>query len=124
MQDSRLVIFAHGSPDIRWRLPLEELTASLTERHGADKVRLAYMEFARPSLADVVREAALDGKLHLRVLPLFLAAGAHVAEDIPQQIADAQRSFPQVKIELLQPIGEHPRVKELFREIACDYVRD
>lgn len=71
-----------------------------------------------------MREAARDGKLHLRVLPLFLAAGAHVAEDIPQQIADAQMSFPQVKIELLQPIGEHPRVKELFREIACDYARD
>ena len=124
MQDSRLVIFAHGSPDIRWRLPFEELTTSLTERHGADKVRLAYMEFVCPSLADVVREAARDGKLHLRVLPLFLAAGAHVAEDIPQQIVDTQRSFPQVKIELLQPIGEHPRVKELFREIACDYARD
>lgn len=124
MQDSRLVIFAHGSPDIRWRLPFEELTAGLTERHGAERVRLAYMEFVRPSLADVVREAARDGKLHLRVLPLFLAAGAHVAEDIPQQIADAQMSFPQVKIELLQPIGEHPRVKELFREIACDYARD
>jgi uncharacterized surface protein with fasciclin (FAS1) repeats len=52
-----------------------------------------------------------------------LAAGAHVAEDIPQQIADAQRSFPQVKIELLQPIGEHPRVKKLFWEIACNYAR-
>lgn len=124
MQDSRLVIFAHGSPDIRWRLPFEELTASLRERHGAERVRLAYMEFVRPSLADVVREAARDGKLHLRVLPLFFAAGAHVAEDIPHQIADAQMSFPQVKIELLQPIGEHPRVKELFREIACDYARD
>jgi len=124
LQDSRLVIFAHGSPDIRWRLPFEELTAILTERHGADKVSLAYMEFLRPSLADVVREAARNGKLHLRLLPFFLAAGAHVAEDIPKQMADAQRSFPQVKIELLQPIGEHPRVKELFREIACDYARD
>ena len=124
MQDSRLVIFAHGSRDIRWRLPFEELTASLTELHGADRMRLAYMEFVRPSLADVVREAARDGKLHLRVLPFFLAAGAHVAEDIPRQIADAQRSFPQVKIELLQPIGEHPRVKELFREIAFDYAGD
>ncbi len=124
MQDSRLVIFAHGSPDVRWRLPFEELAASLTERHGADTVRLVYLEFARPSLADAVREAARDGKLVLRVLPLFLAAGAHVAQDIPKQIADAQRSFPQVKIELLQPIGEHIRVKELFREIASDYMRD
>jgi sirohydrochlorin cobaltochelatase len=124
VRDSRLVIFAHGSQDIRRRLPFEELTASLTEHYGADKVRLAYMEFVHPSLADIVREAARDGKLHLRVLPLFLAAGAHVAEDIPRQIAACQESFPQVKIELLQPIGEHPRVKELFREIACDYVRD
>jgi sirohydrochlorin cobaltochelatase len=86
-------------------------------------LRVALGWIQRPSLADVVREAARDGKLHLRVLPLFLAAGAHVAEDIPQQIADAQRSFPQVKIELLQPIGEHPRVKKLFWEIACNYAR-
>ena len=46
-----------------------------------------------PSLADVVREAARDGKLHLRVLPLFLAAGAHVAEDIPRQIAACSEVF-------------------------------
>jgi len=124
LKGSRLVIFAHGSQDSRWKLPFEELTASLIEHHGADKVRLAYMEFAHPSLAEVVREAARDGKLHLHLLPLFLAAGAHVAEDIPRQIADAQGDFPQVKIELLKPIGEHPRVKELFREIACDYVLD
>lgn len=124
MPDSRLVIFAHGSPDSRWRLPFEELTASLTERHGTDKVRLAYMEFSHPSLADIAREAAQDGKFHLRVLPLFLSAGGHVAEDIPRQIADVQGSFSQVKIELLQPIGEHPRVKELFRDIAFDYARD
>ena len=124
MQDSRLVIFAHGSQDSRWRLPFEELAESLMERHGADKVRLAYMEFVHPALAEIVREAARDGKLHLRVSPLFLAAGAHVAEDIPRQIADAQGAFPQVKIELLKPIGEHPRVTELFREISCDYARD
>jgi sirohydrochlorin cobaltochelatase len=64
--DSRLVIFAHGSPDIRWRLPFEELTASLTQRHGADKVRLAHVEFSHPPLADIAREVAQDGKFHLR----------------------------------------------------------
>jgi sirohydrochlorin cobaltochelatase len=122
--DSRFVIFAHGSADSRWRLPFEELTASLSERHGADKVRLAYMEFAHPSLADIAREAARDGKSRLRVLPLFLAAGGHMSEDIPLQVAAVQMSFPQVKIELLQPIGEHPLVKELFREIAYNYARD
>jgi sirohydrochlorin ferrochelatase len=47
-----------------------------------------------------------------------------MAEDIPLQVATVQMSVPQVKIELLQPIGEHPRVKALFREISLDYARD
>ena len=87
------------------------------------KCALAYMEFVYPTLAEVVRKLQQDGKAHLRVLPLFLAAGVHVAEDIPRQIAACEESFPQVKIELLQPIGEHPRLQELFREIAFDYAR-
>ena len=124
MPGSRLVIFAHGSADSRWRLPFEELTARLAERRGADKVRLAYMEFASPSLADVAREAARDGKLQLRILPLFLSAGGHMAEDIPRQLAAVQLSVPQLKIELLQVIGEHPRVKEIIQEIAFDYAQD
>ena len=124
MPDTRLVVFAHGSADPRWRLPFEKLTASLAENLGGDKVRLAYMQFAHPSLADIALEAARDGKFHLRVLPLFLAAGGHMAEDIPFQIEAIQMSVPQVKIELLPPVGEHPRVKELFQEIACDYARD
>jgi len=121
--DSRLVIFAHGSADSRWRLPFEELIASLAECQGVDKVRLAYMEFAQPSLSDIAQEAARDGMLRLRLLPMFLSSGGHVAEDIPRQVAAVQMSFPQVKIELLQPIGEHPRVKEIFWEIACNYAR-
>ena len=66
MPDSRLVIFAHGSADSRWRLPFEELIASLAECHGVDKVRFAYMEFAQPSLSDIAQEASRDGKLPLR----------------------------------------------------------
>jgi sirohydrochlorin cobaltochelatase len=121
--DSRLVIFAHRSADSRWRLPFEELIASLAECRGVDKVRLAYMEFAQPSLSDIAQEASRDGKLHLRLLPMFLSAGGHVAEDMSRQVAAVQMSFPQVKIELLQPIGEHPRVKEIIWEIARNYAR-
>ena len=123
MPDSRLVIFAHGSADSRWRLPFEELIASLAECRGVDELRLAYMEFAQPSLSDIAQEAAQDGMLHLRLLPMFLSSGGHVAEDIPRQVAVVQMAFPQVKIELLQPIGEHHRVKKLFWEIACNYAR-
>ena len=117
----RLVVFAHGSRDIRWQRPFDALTAGLKERLRAGEVCLAYMEFISPTLLDVAEEAVRDGKLQLLVLPFFLAAGAHLAEDIPVQVANAQRRFPQLQIKLLPPIGDHPRVKELFQEIACEY---
>ena len=87
------------------------------------KCALLTMEFADPSLADIAQEALRDGIVELRVLPLFLSAGGHVAEDIPRQVAAVRSSLPEIKIELLQPVGEHPRVKELLREIAFDYAR-
>ena len=123
LPNTRLVVFAHGSRDIRWQLPFDELTIGLKDSLGADAVRLAYMEFISPTLSDVAEEAVNDGKSELQVLPFFLAAGAHLAEDIPVQVADVQMRFPQLQIKLLPPIGEHPRVKELFQEIACEYAR-
>jgi sirohydrochlorin cobaltochelatase len=123
MPDKRLVLLAHGSKDTRWQLPFNELTTRLKERLGVDAVRLAYMEFIAPTLSDVAEEAVRDGKRELLVVPLFLAAGAHLTEDIPAQVTEAKRRFPQLQIELLPPIGEHPRVKTVFQEIVCEYAR-
>ena len=118
------MIFAHGSEDSPWRLPFEELTASLESVMAWTKCALPTWRFVPPSLADIVQEAARDGKSHLRVLPLFLAAGAHVAEDIPRQIAAVQGSFPEIKIELLQPIGEHPRCERALPGHRLRLLRD
>ena len=123
MLDRRFVLFAHGSRDTRWKLPFKELRNELKERLGHEAVRLAYMEFSTPTLSDVAGEAVRDGKRELLVLPLFLAAGGHLAEDIPAQVAEARRHFPQLRIELLPPIGEHTRVKRVFQEIICEYAR-
>ncbi len=119
----RIVILAHGSQDKRWQLPFGESLTEMQARLGVDAVRIAYMEFIPPTLASVAQEAARDDKRELLVLPFFLAAGAHLAADIPAQVAEASRRFPRLRITLAPPIGEHPRVKALFREIACEYAR-
>lgn len=114
----RLILFAHGSRDSRWRAPFERLEADLKAALGAARVRLAYMEFVGPTLLDVAAESARDGVTGLRVLPLFLSAGAHVAQDIPAQVAEARARNPGLRIDVLPPIGEHPRFAALLREVA------
>ena len=107
---SRLILFAHGSREPRWCAAFQALEAQLQAEKGVDSVRLAYLEFVGPTLADAVGEAARDGVTHLRLLPLFLAAGAHVENDIPELVAAIWHEYPAIRIEVLPIVGQHPAV--------------
>jgi len=118
MPRSQLILFAHGSRDPRWRAPFLDLLENLRAELGRAGVSLAFMEFAEPTLMDVARDARGEGVEHLRLLPLFLAGGAHVAKDIPEQVAAVEKACPGLKVEVLDPVGEDPRFVELIARIA------
>ena len=118
MTDTCLILLAHGSPDPRWRAPFESLAEAIKREQGASKVKLAYMEFSSPSLADAAGEARREGFTILRLLPLFMAAGAHVERDIPARAEALRRDFPELTVEILPAVGEHPRMRAALQEIA------
>ena len=118
MEAPRLVLMAHGSCDPRWCAPFERFVSTLKADLGAHKVRLAYMEFVTPTLVDIAAEAMRDGVQHLQILPMFMAGGAHVDRDIPEQVAAIQARFPALALTVLPPIGEHPRVVALMQDIV------
>jgi len=117
---SRLVLYAHGSRDPRWREPFERMADELRGSLGIDGVRLVYMEFVPPTLQDAAAEAVGQGVECLRILPLFLAGGAHVDRDIPEQVAATRQRFPDLRIEVLPPVGEDRRFAALLRTVATE----
>lgn len=123
MIEHRLILYAHGSEDPRWRQPFERLTADLQQQIGSDEIRLAYMEFAPPTLADVAAEAVRDGARKLSVLPLFMAAGAHLAHDLPEQVAAVRAQFGELEVNVLPPVGEDKRLQALLRLIVIQAVQ-
>lgn len=50
---TRVVLFTHGSRDPNWCATFERLREEVAERIDVDRVELAYMEFAAPTLDDV-----------------------------------------------------------------------
>jgi len=84
------------------------------------KVRLAYMEFVEPTLLDVARECVGQQTLHLRILPLFLSIGVHLASDVPEQVNQAKAHFPHLEVELLAPVGDDPRLARLIQQIVIE----
>jgi sirohydrochlorin cobaltochelatase len=114
----RVVLFAPGSEEPRLRKPFEELAEMIRNELGKDRARLAYVNSASPTLADVAHEAANDGVTRLRILPLFLSPGGPIERDIPEQVSVVRAQVPGITVELLPSVGEHPRMRTLIHAIA------
>jgi len=117
MQNACLVLIAHGSKNPEWAAPFRKLTADLRKDLGDDKVYLCFMEIAEPNLLEVAGEIMKTDAREYRLLPMFMAKGAHYNEDLPAQITQIKEAFPELKGELLEPIGLHPLFLDLMRSV-------
>ncbi len=91
---------------------------ALEAEAGPGRVWLAYMEFARPTLLEVIKCLRGRGVRKVRLLPLFMAAGGHASSDLPRQVAGALEVYRDMTIRVLPPVGEHPLVAAAFRSVA------
>lgn len=120
---AKVILLAHGSRDPRWRQPFENLLTSIREQLGEEKTELAYMEFCSPNIDDVVSEAYAQGIMKLKFLPLFMAAGAHLRDDVPVMFENLMKEKPGLEIELLDPIGENPVIQKAILELVLSSLR-
>lgn len=121
-QHTPLVLLAHGSKYPEWRAPFEQLADDLRKDVGSANVLLCYMESATPTLLDTVRQLATAGATRCRVLPLFMAQGAHFNTDIPGQLDEIKKQFPAFEVTLLPVIGQHPMFLALMHQLTKEAV--
>ena len=115
-----VILFAHGSRDPLWRLPIDAVAEQMTQRWPGLAVECAFLELTAPDLPSTVEALMMQGKTHVRIVPMFLGVGRHAREDLPQLVTHLITAYPQVQFELLPAIGEHPAMTQLMAEIAAD----
>ncbi len=113
-----IILFAHGSRDPAWFAPFEMLRERVLTHTQGQPVRLAYLEFAGPTLQQAIAQAVSEGALAVRVVPVFLAAGAHVRQDLPVLVQEARLAHPNVVIELMPPVGEQAVVLDAIAQVC------
>lgn len=119
-----LILLCHGSSDPIWMSSFERLRDRLGRQLGSDRVKLACLQFGRPDFCTAVEQAQRERCRRIRVLPLFLSAGGHVARDVPPLLARARDRCPGIRIELLPPVGEDERFAALVEELAREALED
>jgi sirohydrochlorin cobaltochelatase len=107
------VLLAHGSRDPAWVAPFERIAARVRAiRPDAGEVALAYLEHARPDLAEAVDGVVARGARRVRVVPLFLGVGGHVRKDVPALVESARARHPGIEIAVTASLGEADAVLE------------
>ena len=110
-----IVLFAHGSRDPHWRMPIERIASLIQELDPKVQVRCAYLEMATPDLPSAVEELVQRGLRSLRVLPIFLGMGKHLRQDLPELVETLRGRYPQIVLEVAAAVGEN---EEVLRAIA------
>jgi sirohydrochlorin ferrochelatase len=102
-----LLIVAHGSrreqSNIEINLLAEKVAAEIP--FFIDDIHVAFLEFASPSISDVVNRCFTQGVKEIVVLPYFLSAGNHVVKDIPDEINKVMNIWPDRRVTTLPYIG-------------------
>ncbi len=101
-----LLVIAHGSRSASANDEIRELATQLRETNPAfDLVEHAFLEMAEPNIVQGGKKLVADGADEIVVLPYFLAAGRHVAEDVPAEVALIEQQYPHVKITMASHFG-------------------
>jgi sirohydrochlorin cobaltochelatase len=116
-----VILFAHGSRDPLWRLPIDAVARQMQQQWPALPVACAFLELTTPALPEVVEQLMKQGIARLRIVPMFLGVGRHAREDLPQLVEDLRQAYPQVQFELTASIGEHPAMTALMADIAAGH---
>ncbi|SRR5581483_2144122 len=102
--ESAVILFAHGAREPEWALPFEQLRDRL--RASGMRVEIAYLGSMRPPLEEAVASLARQGAARMTIVPMFLAQGGHLKEDLPRMVADIRAMHPEVELAVTPALGE------------------
>ena len=117
-----LILFAHGARDSRWAAPFEAVAAQVRLQRPGVPVRLAFLEFMKPTLPEAGADLAAQGCTHVQVLPMFLGAGGHVRKDLPLLMEALAAAHPGLGLQLLPAVGEISSVTAAMALAALAFI--
>lgn len=116
-----LLVIAHGSrraaSNDEVRQLVERIAAS--QKSDFDEVCAAFLELASPSIPDGLEACIKRGAKEVVVFPYFLAAGRHVVDDIPNEVAPVIDKYPEVTVRIAPHLGYSSELPGIILDTAA-----
>lgn len=115
-----ILLMAHGSRIPEANDAVREIAAMVKEMTGYEIVEISFREQHLPNIQEGVEACVAKGAERILLMPYFLFVGAHVQEDLPEEMAEARRRYPNVEFAM----GGHLGVHRKLAEVAVDRIAE
>ena len=132
-KDSGVLVLGHGSrdPTLMNRKVVERNAQRLIAR-GYKHTTFAFNEFCEPTIRDSIDKLVSEGVKEIVCIPLFIAMGLHLGDEIPEQIGIPSYSDggmikvdgKDIKIMYTRPLEDDPRLADFVMARANEFLSD
>ncbi len=105
-----VIVLAHGSKVKSGNEGLFKIVEMLRAMGKWDMVEAGFLQLAKPGLTEVAEDLIGRGAKRIVVIPLLLFSGSHVLKDIPEEIDNERKKFPEVEFCYAKNIGPDERI--------------
>lgn len=115
-----LILFAHGSLDRNWSKSIDELVGRVRGNLKNVYVEAAYLKESGPDIFSVVEKLVSAGCGNITIVPMFLAAGSHAAQDFPEIERNLRIKNPAVDFKWKDAIGQWEETLNYFTHVLTE----
>ncbi len=111
-----ILMMAHGSRIAEANDAAREVAAMVKEMTGFEIVEVSFREMHEPNIQQGIAACVERGAGRILLMPYFLFMGAHVLHDLPEEIAEAKKRYPDLQMEMGGHLGAHRKLAEIEAE--------
>ncbi len=129
--DSGILILGHGTRHrSQYNMHVIKLNAERLRNKGYKHVTYAFNEFCKPTIKDALDELERSGVKKIVAIPLFIAMGLHLGDEIPEQMGipsystggDVVINGRTINIAYTRPMEDDSRLTDYLDQTAREYL--
>jgi sirohydrochlorin ferrochelatase len=111
-----ILLMAHGSRIPEANDAVHAIAEMVKEISGQGIVEVSFREQHLPNIQQGIDACVARGADRILLVPYFLFVGAHVREDLPEEMAEARKRHPGVEFAMAGHLGVHRKLAEIVVE--------
>jgi precorrin-8X/cobalt-precorrin-8 methylmutase len=111
-----VLLLGHGSRLQPANKPLKDVAKSIEQTGLYESVEAAFLQLTKPDFKETVDLLASKGVEKIIVMPYFLYTGVHVRDDLPREIGESNKKYPDIEFVMAPNLGFHPSLVDITME--------